>query len=161
MDHSTIIYETRDLVPLLRLSWNKVDPNILATFQMDSSKVVLLDVRYCSKFCLNSDHRSPAYPLAELSGHEGFINALSWAPHSANHLCTVGDDALALIWDVSTAPNIEGITIYFDLTLDHSTNFILFSRIRNSSITMGILPSRLGWNRIWTKSPSFKNLINL
>lgn len=46
LDHSTIIYETPDKKPLLRLAWNKQDPNYLATFMMDSPKAIILDVRY-------------------------------------------------------------------------------------------------------------------
>ena len=45
MDHSTIIYESPDLTPLLRLSWNKQDHNYLATFMMDQNKVVIMDIR--------------------------------------------------------------------------------------------------------------------
>ncbi len=44
----------------------------------------------------------PTYPVAELIGHISAVNGLAWAPHSANHICTVGDDHQALIWDVST-----------------------------------------------------------
>jgi WD repeat-containing protein 68 len=28
------------------------------------------------------------------------INAICWAPHSASHLCSAGDDSQALIWDL-------------------------------------------------------------
>lgn len=43
----------------------------------------------------------PTYPVAELIGHGAAINGLAWAPHSANHICTVGDDSQALIWDTT------------------------------------------------------------
>lgn len=45
LEHSTIIYETHDLTPLMRLSWNKQDPNYLAAILTDSSKTVILDIR--------------------------------------------------------------------------------------------------------------------
>ncbi|CAN0257693.1 unnamed protein product [Discosporangium mesarthrocarpum] len=45
LEHSTIIFETADLTPLMRLSWNKQDPNYLATILTDSSKTVILDTR--------------------------------------------------------------------------------------------------------------------
>ena len=45
LEHSTIIYESPDLHPLLRLSWNKQDPNYLATIMTDSSRTVILDIR--------------------------------------------------------------------------------------------------------------------
>ena len=45
-EHSTIIYESpKPEVPLLRLGWNKQDPRYMATILMDSSKVVVLDIR--------------------------------------------------------------------------------------------------------------------
>jgi hypothetical protein len=47
LEHSTIIYETPEgSVPLLRLSWNKQDPNYLATMMMDNSKAIIIDIRY-------------------------------------------------------------------------------------------------------------------
>lgn len=45
LEHSTIIYESHELTPLLRLSWNKQDDYYLATFCMDSNKAIILDIR--------------------------------------------------------------------------------------------------------------------
>jgi WD repeat-containing protein 68 len=83
-DHSTIIYEspTPD-TPLLRLGWNKQNPRYMATMEMDSSKVVVLDIRF------------PTLPVAELQRHRAPVNTLAWAPHSSCHLCTAGDDSQA------------------------------------------------------------------
>jgi WD repeat-containing protein 68 len=92
LEHSTIIYETPGLTPLLRLSWNKQDPNYLATIPMDSNNAIILDIRL------------PSVPAAELSGHSSPINALAWAPHSSCHICTAGDDKQAYIWDLSSMP---------------------------------------------------------
>lgn len=113
LEHSTIMFETTNTagsvggggstggpaaapagnsgVPsLLRLSWNKQDTNFLATFSQDSSKTSILDVRM------------PAVAVCELGGHVTSTNGVSWAPHSSCHICTVGDDYQALIWDLST-----------------------------------------------------------
>merc|ERR1711871_1905306 len=57
LEHSTIIYESPDLTPLLRISWNKQDPNYLATIMSDNSRTVILDIRI------------PSVPVAELAGH--------------------------------------------------------------------------------------------
>mmetsp|Transcript_31229 Transcript_31229/g.47849 ORF Transcript_31229/g.47849 Transcript_31229/m.47849 type:complete len:385 (+) Transcript_31229:153-1307(+) len=92
LEHSTIIYETPNLDPLLRLEWNKQDPNFLATFQVDSRRTIILDIRV------------PSMPVAELGGHVGCVNATAWAPHSSCHICTAGDDSQALIWDLSAMP---------------------------------------------------------
>lgn len=62
LDHSTIIYEsTGDLFSnqflknedgngLVRLAWNKQDPNYLAVIPMDSNKTIILDIRYNTKY---------------------------------------------------------------------------------------------------------------
>lgn len=76
----------------MRIAWNKQDPNYLATIHTDSNKAIIIDVRV------------PAVPVAELVGHNACINGIAWAPHSANHICTCGDDKQALIWDI-TAKN--------------------------------------------------------
>ena len=90
-DHSTIIYENPEIgVPLLRLGWNKQDPRYMATFGMDSKTVAIIDIRF------------PTLPVAELKRHASSVNTLAWAPHSSCHICSAGDDAQALIWDLST-----------------------------------------------------------
>lgn len=92
LEHSTIIYESPDLVPLLRLTWNQHDHNYLATFLMEQNQVVILDIR------------SPSVPVATLHGHTKSVNSIAWAPHSSCHICTGGDDKQALIWDLTGMP---------------------------------------------------------
>lgn len=92
LEHSTIIYEDPSHQPLLRLAWNKQDPNYLATFAMDSMEVVVLDVRV------------PCTPVARLSNHRACVNGIAWAPHSSCHICTAADDHQALIWDIQQMP---------------------------------------------------------
>eukprot|EP00903_Cladosiphon_okamuranus_P016007 g14781.t1 len=93
LEHSTIIYETHDLTPLMRLSWNKQDPNYLAAILTDSSKTVILDIRV------------PSLPVAMLGGHQSAVSAIAWAPHSSCHICTAGADCQSLIWDLSCVPS--------------------------------------------------------
>jgi len=96
-EHSTIIYEAPNPdTPLLRLAWNKHDPRYLATIALDSAKVFVLDIRF------------PSMPVAELARHQAPVNAIAWAPHSAMHLCSVADDAHALIWDLAGLPMVAG-----------------------------------------------------
>ena len=107
LEHSTILYESPDLTPLLRLAWNKQDPNYLATILTASEKAVILDIRLLTwhshqlcllnlladdKFtplcaCVNFS-RMPSMPVAELIGHQAAINGIAWAPHSPCHICT-------------------------------------------------------------------------
>ena len=48
LEHSTILYESPDMAPLLRLAWNKQDPNYLATILTDSPRAIILDIRFCN-----------------------------------------------------------------------------------------------------------------
>ena len=70
LEHSTIIYESDDQSPLLRVAWNKQDANYLATIMMDNRSVIILDIRV------------PMLPVATLNGHKNCVNSISWAPHS-------------------------------------------------------------------------------
>ena len=92
LEHSTIIYEDPAHTPLLRLAWNKQDPNYLATIAMDACEVIILDVRV------------PCTPVARLNNHRACVNGIAWAPHSPCHICTAGDDHQALIWDIQQMP---------------------------------------------------------
>lgn len=89
LEHSTIIYEVPDKLPLLRIGWNSQDPNYLATFGMERNSILILDVRV------------PAIPICQLTAHNGCVNSIAWAPHSSAHICSAGDDSQALVWDVS------------------------------------------------------------
>jgi len=91
LDHSTIIYENPS--PLVRLSWNKLNTNHIATIAMDQVGVLVLDVR------------RPSVALATLSYQDACVNSVTWAPHSRSHLLCGTDDGFALIWDVKDAPS--------------------------------------------------------
>lgn len=80
--------------PLLRLQFNRMNPNMLATFHMDSSSVLVLDIRY------------PSTPTVELvKSHQGSINGISWSPTQEGQLCTGGDDGQVLVWDIHNGAN--------------------------------------------------------
>ncbi|CAG8501299.1 10212_t:CDS:2 [Acaulospora morrowiae] len=108
LEHSTIIYEphhtqANTASPLLRLCFNKMEANYLATFHMDSTEVQILDVRV------------PGVPVAELRGHLGPVNCVSWAPNNSGYLCSGGDDSQVLVWNVTgmsshngAAPGVPG-----------------------------------------------------
>jgi DDB1- and CUL4-associated factor 7 len=97
-EHSTIIYESpQPDTPLLRLDWNKKDLRYMATILMDSNKVLILDIR------------SPTTSVAELERHHAGVNAIAWAPRSSKHICSGGDDAQALIWELPAVAGPNGI----------------------------------------------------
>mmetsp|Transcript_15511 Transcript_15511/g.27561 ORF Transcript_15511/g.27561 Transcript_15511/m.27561 type:complete len:331 (+) Transcript_15511:336-1328(+) len=90
LECASIIYEGPENAsqPLLRVAWNKQDPNFFAIVPMDSAKTIILD------------RRRPLKPYAELIGHQGAVNAVAWAPHSQCHVCSVAEDSQALIWEL-------------------------------------------------------------
>ena len=45
LDHSTVLFETENNNPIVRLAWNKLDTNYLAIIEMDVNYVTLLDTR--------------------------------------------------------------------------------------------------------------------
>jgi WD repeat-containing protein 68 len=125
LEHSTIMYETQGGVPLLRLSWNTLDTNYIATFAADSSKAVVLDVRM------------PSQPVADLGGHTAAVNGIMWAPHSACHIVTGADDAQALIWDLSTLPEpVDVVTLEILDNHGHPT-FTCLYRFRVHGVVEG------------------------
>jgi len=94
LEHSTIIHEASPPSPLLRLAWNKINTNHIATIAMDNGGVALIDIRRPSAVAASTEHE------------ESCINAIAWAPHTRNHLLCGTDDGRALIWDVR-APNLK------------------------------------------------------
>lgn len=103
LDHSTIIYEPQQPVPLVRIVGNPLEENSLAALAANTNEIYILDVR------------APGVPVATLTGHKAPVNSIAWAPaaaaaatnragssHSYRHILASGaDDCQALIWDVS------------------------------------------------------------
>lgn len=98
LQNSTILYESPQLNPLLRLCWNKQDNNYLATLAMDSQKIFILDIR------------RPSMPVTELSGHNRCINSMQWSPTEFPLIATAGDDTCAIIWDILNKGSWDGHT---------------------------------------------------
>ena len=103
LEHSTILYETADTTPLLRVAWNALDPHFLLTFGSASNRLTLLDTRL------------PSIPVAELVGPTGLLNDLTWAPHSAAHCAATSDDGRVYVWNLladsstqTTTPQLGG-----------------------------------------------------
>ena len=63
--------------------------------------------------------RYPTLPVAELQRHQAPVNAVAWAPHSSCHICSAGDDAQALIWDLSSMshPMDQGLGEFWVLAM--------------------------------------------
>ena len=80
--------------PVVRVAWSAADPRYLACVPARSPTTLVLDVRF------------PATPLAVLCRHRAAVNAVAWSPADAAALVTAGDDAQALIWDLSGAAGV-------------------------------------------------------
>lgn len=118
LEHSTIMYEAPAGTPLLRLAWNKLDNYYIAAVRGDYFRTVIIDVRM------------PSVPVTELPGHTvghtASVSAVAWAPHSACHICTGGDDFQALIWDLQVLPKpVEDPILAY--TADKEINNICWS----------------------------------
>lgn len=100
LEHSTILYEapspkvpaanpnhlastnpnTRPMTaPLLRISFNPIDPNYIATFHADSCDVQVLDMRI------------PGKPVSELKGHRAPVQAIGWGASEGSMLASAGE----------------------------------------------------------------------
>ncbi|KAI8869165.1 WD40 repeat-like protein [Ramicandelaber brevisporus] len=75
---------------LMRLAFNKADPNVLATFEINSSAITIIDIRQSTNV------------LATLRHHESNVNCLSWSPVNQYQLCSGGEDSKVFIWDLNT-----------------------------------------------------------
>lgn len=98
LESSTIMYDSPDLQPLLRIAWNKLEDRYVAAIVAGSSKVVILDLR------------NTARSVFELNQHTASVNSISWSPHSRFHICSAAEDRTAIIYDISacsTAPDVS------------------------------------------------------
>eukprot|EP01013_Petalomonas_cantuscygni_P013277 TRINITY_DN2752_c0_g1_i1.p1 TRINITY_DN2752_c0_g1~~TRINITY_DN2752_c0_g1_i1.p1 ORF type:complete len:564 (+),score=103.19 TRINITY_DN2752_c0_g1_i1:240-1931(+) len=125
LDHSNILYESD--TPLVRVAWNRLDSNYIATFALESRGLLVLDVR------------APSVPLVVLKNPLGALNAAQWPPHSACHICTAAEDSHALIWDLSQLPQPveEPILAY---TAESAINSLSWSSLHPQWIAIGF-----GW----------------
>lgn len=93
LDSCSIIFESQDNYPLTRVSWNLNNPYFIAALGLDKNIIYIIDQRITNN------------PYAFLNYHTNVVNAVSWAPNSNAHICSVGDDKNALIWDIQLISN--------------------------------------------------------
>lgn len=122
LEHSTILYESPEFTPLLRLGWDVLDPNYLACIVMGGKSIVILDVRV------------PSSPVTELVGHAAPVNSLVWNPHSSCHLCSGSDDGKVIIWDLSSVS--QPAVLFYDAQSE--VNQLHWSPVDQSRIGIAI-----------------------
>ena len=102
LEHCSILYEIPN-TSILRVAWNKINPNYLALLSLESNRITIIDIR------------SAAYPYQELKGHASYVNSIAWAPNMSCHICSAGDDSRALIWDLrKSAEEIKDPMMVYD-----------------------------------------------
>jgi WD repeat-containing protein 68 len=87
---SSIIFETIDKSPMIRLKWNLVNPNFILTVIVDKNEIYILDQRKLTS------------PYAILKVHTNVVNNAIWAPESSSNIISVSDDKSALLWDINS-----------------------------------------------------------
>uniref|UniRef100_A0A7E4UY48 WD_REPEATS_REGION domain-containing protein n=1 Tax=Panagrellus redivivus TaxID=6233 RepID=A0A7E4UY48_PANRE len=83
----TVFYNDARLRPIDHVAWNPVAPNLISVVPHKSYEVITIDIR---------NYRHPVG--VKLHNHKASINGIAWAPHNADHFCTVGSDHLAQLF---------------------------------------------------------------
>lgn len=90
LDHSTIIYESKDQTPITKIAWNMQNNHFISALAWEKDTVYIID------------RRRQMMSLVELKSHCGPITGMAWAPQSNSHICSVGLDKNALIWNIQS-----------------------------------------------------------
>lgn len=98
---------------LLRLEPSTNDPNVIATFGVDSNSVLILDMR------------NPGTPVLTLDAHSAPINQIKWHPTKKNTIISCSDDCQILYWDLNDTTNVSYTHMDPNITPenDNTSNF--------------------------------------
>lgn len=110
LDHSTIIYETKDQVPIIKLAWNMNNNNLIAALSWEKSIVYIFDSRVAN------------VSLLELKFHKAPVTSMAWSPNHQAQICSVSEDQNVIITYV---PN--------DNSQNNNVSYIAPSEINNVS----------------------------
>lgn len=88
LDHSTIIYETKDQSPITRIAWNMNNNNFIAALSWEKSIVYIFDSRVLN------------VSLVELKLHKEPVTAMVWSPNNQTQICSVSEDKNVIISNV-------------------------------------------------------------
>jgi WD repeat-containing protein 68 len=90
LDHSTIIYETKDQTPITKIAWNMQNSSFISALAYEKDTVYIIDSRVAM------------VSLVELKSHTAPVSSMAWAPQSNSHICSVGEDNFVLIWNIQS-----------------------------------------------------------
>lgn len=89
LNHSTIIYETKDNTPINKLAWNLQTSNLIAALSLDKSVIYIFDSRSNANVSMD-----------ELNFHKEPVTGIVWAPDNLTQLCSVSEDNSVIISNV-------------------------------------------------------------
>jgi DDB1- and CUL4-associated factor 7 len=90
LDHSTIIYESKDQTPITKIAWNIQNSSFISALAWEKDTVFIIDTRVAM------------VSLVELKSHSAPVTSMAWAPLSPSHICSVGEDSFVLIWNIQS-----------------------------------------------------------
>ena len=102
LNHSTIIYETKDSSPINKLAWNLQNSNLIAALSLDKSVIYIFDSRANSNVSMD-----------ELDLHKGPVTGIVWAPDNDIQLCSVSEDMNVIISNVNNEQMFENTNVSY------------------------------------------------
>ena len=89
LNHSTIIYETKEGAPIIKLAWNLHNSNIIAALSMEKNVIYIFDSRANTNISMD-----------ELNFHKEPVTGIVWSPDSPSQLCSVSEDCCVVISNI-------------------------------------------------------------
>ena len=89
LNHSTIIYETKNGIPITKLAWNLQNSNLIAALSLEQNIIYIFDSRVSANVSLD-----------ELNFHKKPVTGIVWAPDNQTQLCSVSEDNNVIISNV-------------------------------------------------------------
>ena len=103
LNHSTIIYETKDSTPINKLAWNLQTSNLIAALSLDKSVIYIFDSRANANVSMD-----------ELNLHKEPVTGIVWAPDNPTQLCSVSEDNSVIISNVHNDEMPENTNVSYN-----------------------------------------------
>lgn len=88
MNNCTILLESLDHMPYMKVAWNRLNPYLVAVTELGSKNIEVVDTRWYSD------------PYYQIKGHSDLVNSITWSPLEWEYLATAGDDKKVKVWDL-------------------------------------------------------------
>jgi WD repeat-containing protein 68 len=88
LNESDVLFETQDLTPITRIAFNPTNDYFISALCLEKNYFHIIDIRKKEEI------------YATYNTHTNIVNAMVWSPVSQSHLCTVGDDKMAYMWEI-------------------------------------------------------------